>query len=156
MHILETRDLVHSFSGKEIVLNGISLQVERKSIYGFLGPNGAGKTTTLRLILGLLKKQEGAITVFGKDFEKNRAESLRKIGSMIESPSIYGHLTATENLALLQKIHQCSKSRISEVLELVGLAKTGKKKAGEFSLGMKQRLSIAIALLHKPELLMSC
>jgi lantibiotic transport system ATP-binding protein len=153
MQILQTHGLFHTFSGTEVVLGGISLQVESKSIYGFLGPNGAGKTTTLRLILGLLKKQEGSIEVFGKDFENNRVESLRRIGSMIESPSIYGHLTAIENLALLQKIHQCSKSRIQEVLELVGLAGTGKKKAGEFSLGMKQRLSIAIALLHSPELL---
>jgi ABC-2 type transport system ATP-binding protein len=153
MHILETRGLVHSFSNDEVVLNGISLCVEDGSIYGFLGPNGAGKTTTLRLILGLLKKQEGSIRIFGEDFEKNRVSSLRKIGSMIESPSIYSHLTANENLKLLQKIYQCPKERIPEVLDLVGLANTGRKKAGEFSLGMKQRLSIAIALLNSPELL---
>jgi lantibiotic transport system ATP-binding protein len=153
MHILETQDLVHSFSNDEVVLNGISLCVEEGSIYGFLGPNGAGKTTTLRLVLGLLKKQRGSITVFGEDFEKNRVRSLKKIGSMIESPSIYSHLTAVENLHLLQKIYQCPRRRIGEVLELVGLANTGRKKAGEFSLGMKQRLSIAIALLNSPALL---
>jgi lantibiotic transport system ATP-binding protein len=153
MHILETKDLVHSFSNDDVVLNGISLQVEESSIFGFLGPNGAGKTTTLRLILGLLKKQEGSISIFGQDFERHRVESLRKIGSMIESPSIYSHLTAEENLRLLQKIYRCPHERIAEVLELVGLTNTGKKKAGEFSLGMKQRLSIAIALLNSPSLL---
>jgi lantibiotic transport system ATP-binding protein len=129
------------------------LQVIEGSIYGFLGPNGAGKTTTLKLILGLLVKQRGEITVFGKSFAENRVECLRRIGSMIESPSIYGHLTATENLRILQKIYQCPKSRIAEVLELVGLTDTGSKKTSQFSLGMKQRLSIAIALLHSPQLL---
>jgi lantibiotic transport system ATP-binding protein len=104
-------------------------------------------------VLGLLKKQRGSISIFGKKFEDDRVEILRRIGSMIESPSIYGHLTATENLKLLQKIYQCPKARIPEVLELVGLANTGKKKAGQFSLGMKQRLSIAVALLHTPSLL---
>ena len=153
MHILETHDLVHSFSGDEIVLKGISLCVEESSIYGFLGPNGAGKTTTLRLILGLLAKQEGSISIFGKDFEKHRVESLRRIGSLIESPSIYSHLTAEENLRVLQKVYRCSRSRIGEVLELVGLANTGNKRAGQFSLGMKQRLSIAISLLNSPSLL---
>lgn len=153
MDVLEMRELVHSFSNDEVVLNGISLGVEEGSIYGFLGPNGAGKTTTLRLILGLLRKQQGSISIFGKEFERNRVEILRKIGSMIESPSIYSHLTAVENLRVLQKVYRCPKSRIGEVLELVGLTNTGKKKAGEFSLGMKQRLSIAIAMLNEPKLL---
>jgi ABC-2 type transport system ATP-binding protein len=153
MHLLETRDLVHSFSDDEAVLKGISLCVEKGSIYGFLGPNGAGKTTTLRLILGLLKKQEGSISVFGEEFDKDRVRILRNIGSLIESPSIYGHLTASENLELLRKIYRVPKRRIQEALELVGLGDTGKKKAGQFSLGMKQRLSIAIALLHEPQLL---
>jgi len=153
MPILETRDLVHSFSNDEVVLDGISLRVEEGSIYGFLGPNGAGKTTTLRLVLGLLAKQEGSIEIFGKEFKKHRVDILRNVGSLIESPSIYSHLTAEENLRLLQKIYRCPRTRIGEVLELVGLASTGKKKAGQFSLGMKQRLSIAIALLNSPTLL---
>lgn len=125
----------------------------QQSIYGFLGPNGAGKTTTLKLILGLLKKQYGEISVFGKPFENNRVETLRRTGAMIESPSIYGHLTAVENLRILQKVYGCPKERIQEVLEFVGLARTGGKRASQFSLGMKQRLSIAMALLHKPSLL---
>jgi lantibiotic transport system ATP-binding protein len=153
MNCIETIDLTHRFPAGETALNLVNLQVAEGSIYGFLGPNGAGKTTTLKLILGLLKKQHGEIRVFGRPFEKNRLETLRRIGSMIESPSIYGHLTAVENLEILQKIYRCPKARIGEVLELVGLAGTGSKRAAQFSLGMKQRLSIAIALLHSPALL---
>ncbi len=150
---LETTRLVHRFSEKEVVLQDINLQVPEGSIYGFLGPNGAGKTTTLRLVLGLLKCQQGDIAVFGKPFHQNRVEILNNVGTLIESPSIYGHLTARENLLLLQKVYQCPMDQIQKVLELVDLANTGKKKAGQFSLGMKQRLSIAIALLHNPKML---
>jgi ABC-2 type transport system ATP-binding protein len=153
MYCIETINLTHKFSANETALNRVNVQVIDGAIYGFLGPNGAGKTTTLKLILGLLKKQQGEILVFGKPFEKNRVETLRIIGSMIESPSIYGHLTAVENLRILQRVYRCPKRRIREVLELVGLAQTNRKKASQFSLGMKQRLSIAIALLHNPSLL---
>lgn len=153
MYCIETKNLTHRFSDKEIVLNEIAIQVPEGSIYGFLGPNGAGKTTTLKLILGLLKKQQGTISVFGKPFSENRIEILKNIGSLIEAPSLYAHLTARENLMIWQKIYQCPKERINEVLHIVGLENTGKKKAGKFSLGMKQRLSIAVALLHKPPLL---
>lgn len=152
-HTISTQNLTYRFSANETVLNNIQLQVPKGSIYGFLGPNGAGKTTTLKLILGLLRKQEGTIVVFDQDFEKSRNQVLSKVGSLIEAPSLYAHLTAKENLAIWQKIYQCPKERIDEVLEIVGLSHTGKKKAGKFSLGMKQRLSIAIALLHQPELL---
>jgi ABC-2 type transport system ATP-binding protein len=153
MNCIETQNLTYRFSEKEIILKNIQLQVPEGSIYGFLGPNGAGKTTTLKLILGLLKKQEGSISIFNKPFEKHRIEILKKVGSLIESPSLYTHLTAKENLKIWQKVYQCPMSRIDEVLEIVGLSETGKKKAGKFSLGMKQRLSIAIALLHSPTLL---
>ena len=129
------------------------MQVPQGSIYGFLGPNGAGKTTTLRLILGLLKRQQGTISIFQKRFDAHRIEILRNVGSLIESPSLYDHLTARENLIVLQKVYRCPVARIAEVLDLVGLPGTGKKKAGQFSLGMKQRLSIAVALLHGPSLL---
>lgn len=153
MNCIETVDLTHKFSENETALNGVNLQVKENAIYGFLGPNGAGKTTTLKLILGLLKRQQGEIRIFGKSFEPNRVEILRNLGALIENPSIYGHLTAVENLQVLQKIYQCPKRRIEEVLELVGLNRTGNKKAGNFSLGMKQRLSIAAALLPDPSLL---
>jgi ABC-type multidrug transport system ATPase subunit len=152
-YCLETNGLVHAFSRQDVVLNNINLQVTEGSIYGFLGPNGAGKTTTLRLILGLLKKQQGTIHIFGKSFEQNRVPVLKKIGSLIESPSLYGHLTAIENLRVLQKIYQCPEERIAAVLKDVGLSGTGNKKARQFSLGMKQRLSIAVALLNNPSLL---
>lgn len=153
MYCVETSQLCYSFSSEVPVLNNINMQVPSGSVYGFLGPNGAGKTTTLRLLLGLIKKQDGDIRIFNKVFKKNRIEILRRVGSMIESPSLYGHLTAVENLQLLQKIYQCPKERIQHVLNIVGLPGTGNKKASQFSLGMKQRLSIAVALLHKPDLL---
>ncbi|MBV9927234.1 MAG: ABC transporter ATP-binding protein [Acidobacteria bacterium] len=150
---VETVDLTHRFSEAEPALDRVRLQVTEGSIYGFLGPNGAGKTTTLRLILGLLKKQRGEIYVFGRPFTETRVETLRRLGSMIESPSIYAHLTAAENLQILQRVYRCPKRRVEEVLEVVGLARTGRKRAGQFSLGMKQRLGLALALLHAPTLL---
>lgn len=164
MYAIETQQLTYCFpqhfterfggaAEKTPVLHDIDLQVPVGSIYGFLGQNGAGKTTTLRLILGLLKKQQGRIAVLGKEFEDDRIGILRKIGSLIESPSLYSHLTARENLRIIQKVHGVSVGRIDEVLEFVGLADTGSKKTGQFSLGMKQRLGIAIALMNHPSLL---
>src|SRR5678816_1238923 len=151
--IIKTIDLTYHTNKNHKTLDNINLEVQRGSIYGFLGPNGAGKTTTLRLLLGLLKKQQGSIQIFGKEFDQYRIESLKKIGSLIEQPSLYGHLTAKENLNIYRKIYGTRKESIDDVLQLVGLKGTGKKKAKQFSLGMKQRLSIAIALLHNPELL---
>jgi ABC-2 type transport system ATP-binding protein len=127
--------------------------VPNGSIYGFLGANGAGKTTTLRLLLGLLKKQQGTIHFFGKSFDQNRISSLKRTGSLIESPSMYSQLSAMENLMLLQKIYRCSKNRLREVLQQVGLSEMAKKKTSQFSMGMKQRLGIAIALMNQPDLL---
>jgi lantibiotic transport system ATP-binding protein len=153
MNCIEIKGLTHHFSKDNIVLDGININVKEGSIYGFLGPNGAGKTTTLRLILGLLRQQEGDIRVFGQSLVEKRTEILRGVGSLIESPSLYGQLSAIENLKVWQTVYRCPKSRIQEVLDLVGLGKTGTKKASQFSLGMKQRLAIAIALLHNPQLL---
>jgi len=151
--IIKTTGLTYHFNKNQKTLHNINLEVPKGSIYGFLGPNGAGKTTTLRLLLGLLKKQQGSIQVFGKEFDQHRIECLKQIGSLIEQPSLYGHLTAKENLEIYRKIYGASKQRINYVLQLIGLEATGRKKAKQFSLGMKQRLSIAIALLHDPELL---
>jgi lantibiotic transport system ATP-binding protein len=153
MNIIETHDLSYRFSPGVLTLTNINLKVPSGSIYGFLGPNGAGKTTTLKLILGLLKLQQGTINLFGKELRSNRIEILQKLGSLIETPSLYSHLTALQNLEVLQKIYRCPPSRLKEVLEIVGLTSAAKKKASQFSLGMKQRLSIAIALVHNPELL---
>src|SRR4051812_19581599 len=111
MYCIETRNLSYRFPGNEQALNNINLQVPAGSIYGFLGPNGAGKTTTLRLVLGLLRKQQGDVRIFDLAFESHRIDVLKRTGSLIESPSIYGHLTATENLRILQKVYQCPKTR---------------------------------------------
>ncbi len=153
MHAVATFDLHHQYRAGEPALRALGLEVPAGSIYGFLGPNGAGKTTTLRLLLGLLRRQQGRIEVFGLELVRHREEILRRLGSSIETPSLYAHLTAAENLALWQRVFHCPRRRITEVLAHVGLAGTGRKRAGEFSLGMKQRLSLAVALLHEPELL---
>ncbi|HKO55877.1 MAG TPA: ATP-binding cassette domain-containing protein [Thermoanaerobaculia bacterium] len=152
MHCLETSDLRHRFADQD-VLRGVSMQVPAGSIYGFLGPNGAGKTTTLRLILGLLRKQQGEVAFFGKRLERDRIAILRNIGSMIESPSLYDHLSAAENLRVMALIHRCDERRIREVLEMVGLGHTDRKRVRQFSLGMRQRLAIAATLLHRPSLI---
>jgi lantibiotic transport system ATP-binding protein len=151
--IIKTTHLDFSFGSGAKTLDDVNLEVPPGSIYGFLGPNGAGKTTTLRLLLGLLRNQQGKIELFGKEFVHNRIEILKRLGSLIEQPSLYLHLTAKENLDIYRLIYRCEKNRMNEVLKIVGLENTGRKKAKQFSLGMKQRLSIAIALLHQPELL---
>jgi ABC-type multidrug transport system ATPase subunit len=151
--IIKTTGLDYRHGKGQQTLSDINIIVPKGSIYGFLGPNGAGKTTTLRLLLGLLKMQKGKIEIFGKDFESNRIDILRKVGSLIEHPSLYGHLKAKENLEVYRGLYGASKSRLEEVLKIVGLAEVGNKKVKQFSLGMKQRLSIALALLPNPELL---
>jgi len=150
--IVTTQKLSYSF-GKQTVLDNISLEVPRGSIYGFLGPNGAGKTTTLRLILGLLQKRNGIINVFGNDLSSNRISVLKRTGLLIEQPSLYLHLNGRQNLQIFRLPYNSLKSRINEVLQIVGLSDAGNKKVRAYSLGMKQRLGIAIALLHDPELL---
>lgn len=140
-------------AGQVQTLSDINLRVERGSIYGFLGPNGSGKTTTLSLLLGLLDNQQGSIEIFGQSLQSNRISILKKIGSLVETPSLYGHLTAKENLEVYRGVYGASKAKIGEVLKTVSLDDTGKKTVKKFSLGMKQRLSIALALLPDPELL---
>lgn len=152
--IVETSNLYFSFKTGQPVLNGINMEVPRGSIYGFLGPNGAGKTTTLRLLLGLLNNQKGEIRIFGEQLAQHRINILKRLGSLIEQPSLYLHLTGYENLEIYRLIYGCKKQRVSDVLEIVGLSAALNKKAKQYSLGMKQRLAIAIALLHQPEFLM--
>jgi len=151
--IIQTSGLSYHYSRDVQTLFNINLLVERGSIYGFLGPNGSGKTTTLSLLLGLLANQKGDIEIFGQRLHANREAILGKIGSLIETPSLYGHLTARENLEVYRKTYGASKARVNEVLEIVGLYDSGKKAAKKFSLGMKQRLAIALALLPNPDLL---
>jgi ABC-type multidrug transport system ATPase subunit len=152
-YIIKTTGLDHYHTKGIKTLSNINLSVAKGEIYGFLGPNGAGKTTTLRLLLGLTKLQTGKIEIFGKEFGTNRIDILRKVGSLIENPSLYGHLRANENLEVYRELYGASKARLAEVLKIVGLENTGSKKVRQFSLGMKQRLSVALALLPSPELL---
>ncbi|MFJ7889832.1 ABC transporter ATP-binding protein [Lysinibacillus xylanilyticus] len=151
-YIVQTEKLSKSF-GKEQAVSNINLKIRKGEIYGFLGPNGAGKTTTIRMLLGLMKPSSGTIKIFQKDLKKERINILAKVGSLVENPSYYPHLTAYENLEALRKILGVPKSRIDEVLEIVRLKDAADKKVKGFSLGMKQRLGIAASLLHNPELL---
>ncbi|WP_242928323.1 ABC transporter ATP-binding protein [Pontibacter vulgaris] len=151
-NIIETKHLSYSF-GQRQVLQNLSLRVPKGSIFGFLGPNGAGKSTTIRVLLGLLQVPEGQVRVHGKDLKYNRLEILQKTGALIEMPTLYRHLSGYDNLEITRRIVQAPKSRIGEVLEVVGLHHDATRKTKEYSLGMSQRLGIALALLSDPELL---
>ena len=147
--ILKTIDLCKSFSG-QMAVNNISLNIEKNSVYGLLGPNGAGKSTTLKMITGILKPNSGSIEFDGHLWKRN---DLEHIGALIEMPPLYENLTAYENLKVRTALLGLDDARINEVLQIVQLTNTGKKRVGQFSLGMKQRLGIAIALLNHPKLL---
>ncbi|NOY49540.1 MAG: ABC transporter ATP-binding protein [Chlorobi bacterium] len=150
--VIETNQLTYSY-GNSLVIDNIDLSVEKNSIYGFLGPNGAGKTTTIKLLVALLHSRRNSIKIFNKDVVANRLEILSKLGSLIEEPSLYDHLSAFDNLRQKAIIFNLDNKRIDHVLELVGLKLSSKKKVGEFSSGMKQRLGIAKVLLSDPELI---
>lgn len=150
--VIQTQDLNFYF-GNQPVVKSLSLQVPEGSIFGFLGPNGAGKTTTIKLLLNLLKIQEGSIHIFGQELQGNRIKILSQIGSLIEQPAIYTHLTGKENLINRARLLQVPLSRTDEMLKLVHLSDASHKKAGAYSLGMKQRLGIALAMLGDPKLL---
>ncbi len=150
--VIRTEGLSFSF-GSQAVVKSISLEVPEGSIYGFLGPNGAGKTTTIKMLLNLLNPGAGSIRVFDMDLQSNRISILKQIGSLIEQPAIYHHLTGRENLLNRAMLLQVSEQRVDEMLNLVQLTAAASKKAGNYSLGMKQRLGIALALLNDPKLL---
>ena len=150
--IIETRNLSKTFGSKTIV-SDINISIEKGSIYGFLGANGTGKTTTMKMLLGLLKPSSGEIRIFGKNLFICKTEILKHIGSMIETPCAYPNLTAKENMRFVATLLNISKNRISECLKIVNLNKDADKKVKEYSMGMKQRLGIAISLLHSPKLL---
>ena len=130
--IIKTTGLCYHYSKDVQTLFDINLNVERGSIYGFLGPNGSGKTTTLSLLLGLLNNQKGDIEIFGEHLHANRINILKKTGSLIETPSLYGHLTAKENLEVYRTVYGAPKARIAEVLAIVGLNDTGKRQQKSF------------------------
>ena len=147
--MLKTQNLCKDFK-KQKAVNNVSLNIEKGQIYGLLGPNGAGKSTTLKMLTGMIKPTAGEIIFDGKPWDR---KCLSRIGALIENPPIYENLSARENLKVRQLLIGEKESRIDDVLEVVSLTDTGKKKAGQFSLGMKQRLGIAMALLGEPELL---
>lgn len=153
MNIIQTHDLCKQY-GNALRVSHLNLNVPEGSIYGFLGPNGAGKSTTLKMILGLVRPTAGSIRVLGKDMDNsNRLSVLRQVGSLIESPSYYGHLTGEENLRIVQTLRGIPEKNIREVLQIVRLDGQREKKVAQYSLGMKQRLGLAAALLGYPKLL---
>ncbi|TLS49731.1 ABC transporter ATP-binding protein [Paenibacillus antri] len=150
--IVETKGLTKRLGAKTAV-DQVDLRIGKGEIYGFLGPNGAGKTTTIRMLLGLMRPTSGDIRVFGMGLKKDKLAILKRIGSLVENPSYYGHLTAYENLEAVRRILDAPKRRIDEALKTVRLDKEAHRPVKGFSLGMKQRLGIATALLGEPELL---
>lgn len=153
MNIIETHDLCKQY-GNVLRVAHLDLHVPEGSVYGFLGPNGAGKSTTLKMILGLVRPTAGSIQVLGKGMDqKHRLSVLRQVGSLIESPSYYGHLTGEENLRIVQTLRGVPEKNIREVLQIVRLDGQRGKKVAHYSLGMKQRLGLAAALLGYPKLL---
>ncbi|MCX2741533.1 ABC transporter ATP-binding protein [Pontibacter anaerobius] len=150
--IIETHGLNYSF-GKRQVLQNLELRVPQGAIFGFLGPNGAGKSTTIRILLGLLPVPKGQVLVHGQDLKENRIDILRRTGSLIEMPTLYRHLSGHDNLEMHRRMVQAPKARIAEVLQIVGLTQDAHRKTKEYSLGMSQRLGIALALMADPELL---
>lgn len=149
---IEITGLNRSFGDLHVVRD-LDLEVPPNSVYGFLGPNGAGKTTTIRLLLGLLRPDAGEIRLFGSRFKSNRLSVLRRVGCMIESPSVYPHLTARENLETKRRIIDAPRTEIDRVLGVVELREAAGRLVRTFSLGMTQRLAIAKAMLGAPELL---
>ena len=153
MPMIETHDLCKQY-GTALRVAHVDLSVPEGSIYGFLGPNGAGKSTTLKMLLGLVRPTAGEIQVLGREMNRaNRLAVLRQVGSLIESPSYYGHLTGEENLRIVQTLRGVPERNIREVLQIVRLDGQRGKKVAHYSLGMKQRLGLAAALLGYPRLL---
>lgn len=152
--VIEVRGLTKKF-GSLTAVDNLDLNVYRGDVFGFLGPNGAGKSTTIRMLLSLIKPTSGTINIFGKSIIKDRKEIFSKVGAIVEKPDFYLYLSAYKNLEILGKLSgtDVSKKKIMSMLELVGLDKRYKSKVKTYSHGMKQRLGIAQALLHDPELI---
>ncbi|MDB9314389.1 ABC transporter ATP-binding protein [Spirulina sp. CS-785/01] len=152
--VLQTNQLQKEFGGMTAV-NDVSLKVRRGDVFGFLGPNGAGKTTTIAMILGLLRPTQGEVRVFGETVTPTHHPILRQVGALVgASPALVPHLSARENLQLMARLYpDLPKNRVDEVLEFVGLAEVARRPPRKFSTGMKQRLGMALAILHQPQLL---
>lgn len=152
MNIIETYDLTKSYNGFTAV-SGVDLHVPKGAVYGFLGPNGAGKSTAMKMFLGLTRPTRGSFIIDGKRYPENRREILKDVGSFIEAPAFYGNLSGEENLEIIRKILSLPGSSVAEALDIVGLTRFRKRLAKKYSLGMKQRLGLAGALLGKPPIL---
>ncbi|GGG88504.1 ABC transporter ATP-binding protein [Paenibacillus radicis (ex Gao et al. 2016)] len=150
--IISTQNLSKRY-GDAYRVNKVNLTVYEGDVYGFLGPNGAGKSTTLKMLLGLAKPSGGKVVVFGKEFNRNRRLILSQTGSLIESPSYYGHLTGLENMRIVQRLRNVPDKNVHDALKIVRLDNQKNKQVGQYSLGMKQRLGIAMALVSFPKLL---
>lgn len=152
-YIIETDHLTKQY-GANLVVNQVNFHVPKGNVYGLLGRNGAGKTTAMKMMLQLVFPTDGSIRLFGKDCRDNAAALYRNIGSIIETPSFYGNLTGEENLEIIARLRgQLHKNAVPDALEMVALNKEKRKLYSDYSLGMKQRLSIAAAIMHKPKLL---
>ena len=152
-YIIQTSNLDFQYSKNKKILNNLSINVPKGSIYGFLGPNGAGKSTTMRLLTGIIPGDSNSIFLFEKPIESQIPEVFEKVGALVESPALYLHLSGYDNVKYIALLRQVPLSKIDEVLELVDLTSHKRQKAKQYSLGMKQRLAIAMALLSEPELL---
>ena len=152
MNIIETKNLTKSYADFAAV-SELNLHIPKGTVYGFLGPNGAGKSTTMKMFLGLTKPTSGTFTIDGKRYPEARVEILKEVGSFIEAPAFYGNLSGEENLEIIRKILGLPKSSVSEALKLVGLVQSKKRLVKKYSLGMKQRLGLAGALIGKPPIL---
>ena len=150
--VLECINVSKKIKNKTI-LNNINLKLYEQDILGFIGPNGAGKTTTMKVILSLCNYKEGYISICGYDIKNDYEKAISKVGAMIENPDLYTYLTGYQNLYLAAKIYNINKERIEEVIKLLGLDRRIHDKVSKYSLGMKQRLGLAISILHKPKLL---
>ena len=151
-YIITTEQLTKKYKNFTSV-NNVSLHIRKGSIYGFLGPNGAGKSTTMKMLLGLTAPTKGSFTIDGKQFPGDRIAILKEIGSFIEVPSFYANLTGRENLDIIRRILGLPKAEVEDALELVGITEFGDRLAKKYSLGMKQRLGLAGALLGRPPIL---
>lgn len=152
MNIIETQNLSKSYAGF-LAVDGISLHIPKSTVYGFLGPNGAGKSTTMKMFLGLTKPTGGSFVIDGKTYPENRVEILKEVGSFIESPAFYGNLSGEENLDIIRRILGLPKDAVADALELVALTPHKDRLVKKYSLGMKQRLGLAGALIGRPPIL---
>ncbi len=151
-YMITTKHLTKKYKNF-VSVNQVSLHIRKGSIYGFLGPNGAGKSTTMKMLLGLTVPTKGSFSIDGKHFPEDRMDILKEIGSFIEAPSFYANLTGRENLDVIRRILGLPKESVEDALELVGLTEFGDRLAKKYSLGMKQRLGLAGALLGRPPVL---